>query len=156
MATVFLYSPQDFHNICMVSRTLEVLGHDVCYVYDPNQLVKERYGKARTRELRSVSAGAFERVRWQRISEPVAFLTDHVGRTLATVADPQAPPVTSHRFEPTDMLVFGSESRGLPPDIVSTCSTSVSIPMPGKTPSLNLAVSVGILLFECHRQSAVR
>jgi tRNA G18 (ribose-2'-O)-methylase SpoU len=41
---VFLDSPQDFENLCLISRTLEVLGVGRCYVHDPNRLVRSRYG----------------------------------------------------------------------------------------------------------------
>jgi Transposase len=47
---VFLDSPQDFGNLCLLSRTLEVLGVKRCYVHDPHRLIRQRYGKSRTRK----------------------------------------------------------------------------------------------------------
>src|ERR1041384_2116767 len=94
MVNVFLYAPQDFRNLCVLARTLEVLGHPECYVFDPWRLVRDRYGKARARETRVVSAGAFEKVRWQRVEEPEAFLAAPRARVVATVADVEATPLT--------------------------------------------------------------
>ncbi|HLP92136.1 MAG TPA: tRNA (cytidine(34)-2'-O)-methyltransferase [Nostocaceae cyanobacterium] len=56
-------------------------------------------------------------------------------------------------FQENDWLLFGSETTGLPEDILSTCDTNLYIPMaePGVR-SLNLSVSVAIGLFECRRQ----
>ncbi len=56
---VFLDAPQDFGNLCLIARTLETLGVWRCYVYDPNRLIRNRYGKSRTRRIQKISAGAF-------------------------------------------------------------------------------------------------
>jgi tRNA (cytidine/uridine-2'-O-)-methyltransferase len=56
------------------------------------------------------------------------------------------------RFERADFLVFGSETRGLPENLlVANKDRCVSIPMHG-TRSLNLATAVAIVLFEAMRQ----
>src|SRR5689334_24733466 len=152
MPRVLLYAPQDFRNLCVVARTLEVLGYDECLVFDPERLVRERYGKSRTREARVVSAGAFEKIRWVRLEEPGACLREHAGRSVATVAAPEAARLERFRFERTDLVVFGSESRGLPQEIVSACTATLTIGSAGVTQSLNLAVALGIVLFEAERQ----
>lgn len=57
-------------------------------------------------------------------------------------------------FADGDGLLFGSESRGLPPAVREKyAGTLVGIPMPaGKVRSLNLATSVGVVLYEALRQ----
>jgi len=59
----------------------------------------------------------------------------------------------SFQFQPDDWLLFGSETTGLPPAILSDCDATLYIPMsqPGVR-SLNLSVSVAIGLFETRRQ----
>jgi tRNA G18 (ribose-2'-O)-methylase SpoU len=150
--TVFLHAPQDFHNVCLLARTLEVFGQRECFVFDPNGLVRERYGKVRTRELRVVSAGAFEKIVWTRVEEPERFLRAYSGRAVAAVASAAAVPLERFSFTATDLLVFGSESRGLPESIVAASGATLTIPSRGQTQSLNLAVAVGIVLFEWQRQ----
>jgi tRNA (cytidine/uridine-2'-O-)-methyltransferase len=61
---------------------------------------------------------------------------------------------TEIRFAEEDCLLFGSESRGLPHEILRRhAATTVTIPMPaGKVRSLNLATAVGIALYEALRQ----
>lgn len=44
-------------------------------------------------------------------------------------------------------IVFGSEGAGLPAQFLSTCGTSVSLPMHGTVESLNLAASVAAVLY---------
>lgn len=43
-------------------------------------------------------------------------------------------------------VVFGSEARGLPPEVRAACDVVVSIPPRGSAESLNLAVSHGVVL----------
>ena len=152
LTRVFLHAPQDFHNLCLLARTLEAFGHQECFVFDPGRLVRDRYGKVRSRELRAVSAGAFEKIRWVRVDAPDAFLADYTGRVVATVAGAGALPLGDHRFLRDDLLVFGSESQGLPPEVVTRAVAAITIPLFGATQSLNLAVAFGIVLFEAARQ----
>ena len=58
---------------------------------------------------------------------------------------------TDIEFQPDDWLVFGCESRGLPPEILAKHPT-VRIPLTGPVRSLNLGSSVAIGLFEAIRQ----
>ena len=57
------------------------------------------------------------------------------------------------QFQADDWLFFGSETAGLPEPILSTCDSTLYIPMyePGVR-SLNLSVSVAIGLFVSRRQ----
>lgn len=150
---VFLDSPQDFANLCLLSRTLEALGVGRCYVHDPNRLVRRRYGKSRARQIKKISAGAFFRVAFERVERPEAFLAALPGRKVATVPDRRATPLPAFAFRPDEVIVFGSEGRGIRPEVLALCEERVTIPQRGTTDSLNLAVSVGIVLFEFFRQA---
>ena len=149
---VFLDSPQDFGNLCLLSRTLEVLGVERCYVHDPHRLVRPRYGKSRTRQIKSISAGAFFRVAFERVEQPEAFLAALPGRKVATVPDQHATSLSCFAFRSDEVIVFGSEGRGIRPEVLALCDERVTIPQRGMTDSLNLAVSVGVVLFEFYRQ----
>ena len=57
------------------------------------------------------------------------------------------------RFRDGDYLIFGRETRGLPePLLRAHHSQCLTIPMEPETRSLNLATSVGIVLYEAVRQ----
>lgn len=59
------------------------------------------------------------------------------------------------QFQPNDWLLFGSESQGLPKDILQASSTVLRIPMENQNVrSLNLSVSAAVGLFEARRQLA--
>ncbi|MCL6435593.1 MAG: tRNA (cytidine(34)-2'-O)-methyltransferase [Leptolyngbyaceae cyanobacterium HOT.MB2.61] len=56
-------------------------------------------------------------------------------------------------FHPDDWLLFGSETAGLPPEVLDRCNATLRIPMAQSgVRSLNLSVSVAIGLFEARRQ----
>lgn len=61
---------------------------------------------------------------------------------------------TDWQFEDNDCLIFGRETRGLPEDLLeANWERCLTIPMPNKNVrSLNLANSVGIVLYEALRQ----
>lgn len=65
-------------------------------------------------------------------------------------------PYTDWNFENGDFLVFGPETRGLPSDLLEANPNScVTVPMSNPAVrSLNLATSVGIVLYEAIRQTS--
>ena len=152
---VLLYAPEQFENLCVTARTLEVFGFARCYVFDPHKLVRERYGKSYGQRLRTVSAGAFEKIEWQRVADPISFLADFPGRRVATVPSQGATSLFEFRFRESDLLLLGAERAGLPPETLNRCEAQITIPQRGVTESLNVAVASGIVLAERQRQAAL-
>ena len=76
---------------------------------------------------------------------PVArswYATTNVGRTYAEA-----------RFERGDWLFFGKETEGLPVDLWSgRMERCLTIPMRPEARSINLAIAVGIMVYEALRQ----
>jgi len=57
-------------------------------------------------------------------------------------------------FEPTDILLFGPETRGLPGDILDSLPADqlIRIPMRKDSRSMNLSNAVSVLVYEAWRQ----
>lgn len=73
------------------------------------------------------------------------FFTGHAERSYLDV-----------KFELGDVLIFGKESVGLPPELLEARrEETVGIPMSGLVRSHNLANSVAIALYEALRQTGV-
>jgi tRNA (cytidine/uridine-2'-O-)-methyltransferase len=70
------------------------------------------------------------------------------------VDNPAPMAYTRATFHDGDVLLFGNESKGLPPGPREKYATRlIGIPMPGGTVrSLNLATAVGVVLYEALRQ----
>lgn len=70
------------------------------------------------------------------------FLTTKTDRVYSDVA-----------FQEGDMLVFGSEARGLPQSILADHPQGLlTIPMPGAVRSLNVSNAVAVVAYEMYRQ----
>lgn len=59
------------------------------------------------------------------------------------------------RFQPGDALLFGPESRGLPPDVLAQFDTGsrLRLPMLEGSRSMNLSNAVSVVVFEAWRQN---
>jgi tRNA (cytidine/uridine-2'-O-)-methyltransferase len=58
-------------------------------------------------------------------------------------------------FQPDDVLLFGPESRGLPPDILERFDAAhrLRLPMLAGSRSMNLSNAVSVVVFEAWRQN---
>jgi tRNA (cytidine/uridine-2'-O-)-methyltransferase len=59
----------------------------------------------------------------------------------------------NYQYKEDDWLLFGSETNGIPDEVLGICDSKIYIPMYEKgVRSLNLSVSVAVSLFEARRQ----
>lgn len=73
---------------------------------------------------------------------------------LATVVDSDASSYLEADLKGA-AIVLGNEAKGLSKEIVEACSQKITIPSPGPTESLNVAMAGAILCFESLRQSGL-
>ena len=64
-----------------------------------------------------------------------------------------ATPLQNFKFLPTDRLLFGRESAGVPDDVHEACDARVVIPLIEGARSINVATAASIALFEALRQT---
>ena len=83
---------------------------------------------------------------WARTSGPRIVLLTTAG----------AAPLPDFAFMPGDVLLFGSESAGVPHHVHAAVAARVAIPMQPGFRSLNVAVAAGIALAEALLQSRTR
>ncbi len=81
-------------------------------------------------------------VEWAKMQNIQCVTTSSTAPTLYWEAEYRLP----------SLFLFGSEGEGLDEEIFQQGDLSVQIPMAGSADSLNLAVSVGVLLYEVKRQ----
>ncbi len=105
------------------------------------------------RELKRAGLDYWPDVDLSRHLSLEAFEGSFAGRILCFTAH-ASEPYAHADFRDGDCLLFGSESRGLPPSVLERyANRKFVIPMPtGKVRSLNLATAVGIALYEALRQ----
>jgi tRNA (cytidine/uridine-2'-O-)-methyltransferase len=83
-----------------------------------------------------------------------SFLAKNSGSRIFLVTKFGPVSYTSVRYLESDILVFGRETRGLPPEILSSWpeTQKIFIPMQPESRSINLSNAVAIVLFEGLRQ----
>jgi tRNA (cytidine/uridine-2'-O-)-methyltransferase len=74
------------------------------------------------------------------------------GRIVLLTTSGQVP-LPAARFMASDILLLGSESRGVPEEVHRRADLAVRIPQVAGTRSLNIAVAAGIALAEALRQT---
>lgn len=74
----------------------------------------------------------------------------------ATDLGPAAAPYDSIDYARPTAIVFGNEKEGLSAAALERADVRIRVPMHGMVQSLNLSVSVGIILYEALRQRALR
>lgn len=84
---VLAHVPEDFDIVCVLVRTLEVLGVGTCFIYDPHRLIRPCYGRSYGRRLRTDLAGVFFRIRFERVASPLEFIQEPDERSIATAPD---------------------------------------------------------------------
>lgn len=152
---ILLYSPQDFQNICTITRVLENFGLKECFIYDKNNLIRDHYWKSYSRKIRTVSAGAFDKIQFLKIKDPILFLKEYTWRKIATIIDKTSESIIWFDFQKDDLVIFWSESSGIPLEISSLCDKKIIIPQLWITQSLNLSHSVAIIVYEYIRKKGV-
>jgi tRNA (guanosine-2'-O-)-methyltransferase len=75
---------------------------------------------------------------------------------VATHLEKEAVPYTDIDYTGLLALVFGSESEGISAESLAYADKVVRIPMLGMVQSLNLSVSVAVILYEALRQRAAK
>lgn len=83
-----------------------------------------------------------------------AFRTATAPRRLILFTTKGKQSAYDFQFLPDDVLLFGKESAGVPPEIADACDARVRIPMRPEVRSMNLAMTAALALGEALRQTA--
>ena len=148
---VALYQPDIAGNTGSILRTAACLGFAV-------HLIGPAGFDASDRALRRAGMDYLAMAALTRHDDWAAFETWRAeqGLRLTLLTTKAARPYTDHAFAPGEVLLFGSESAGVPEPVHETADARLTIPMIEGARSLNLAVSVGIVAAEALRQHRAR
>ncbi|MEO0532350.1 MAG: 23S rRNA (guanosine(2251)-2'-O)-methyltransferase RlmB [Cyanobacteria bacterium P01_A01_bin.123] len=138
----------DPHNLGAIIRTAEAIGTQ-------GLVIPQRRAVGITSSVAKVAAGALENL-------PVARVVN-LGRAMETLKEAgywiygtavdASQPIHTVEFTSPTVLVVGAEADGLSLSMQKSCDMLVSLPLKGKTPSLNASVATGMALYEIYRQA---
>lgn len=106
------------------------------------------------RRLKRVGMDYLQWLDWERHSSWPAFRAARIGNKLillTTAGDTVFPHIG---FGTYDVLLFGRESAGVPPEVHEAADVRLRIPMRAPARSLNIAMSAALVLGEALRQTA--
>jgi 23S rRNA (guanosine2251-2'-O)-methyltransferase len=138
----------DPHNVGAIIRTAECVGASAV-------ILPERRSAGVNATVRKAAAGAAEHlpvVRVANINEAIRLLKKASIWVAGAAAGEGSVEMTQADFDRDLALVIGAEGAGLAPLVRRECDYLVSVPMRGKTESLNASVAAGVLLYEVLRQ----
>lgn len=137
----------DVRNFGAIARTCECAGADAI-------VIPERGSVSVGGDAVKTSAGALMNLpvcRERSVAGAVRTLLDN-GFTVIAVSEKADINYTTADYTGPIALVMGAEDTGISPDVLKLCSNFVSIPMFGKTGSLNVSVAAGVMIYEVVRQ----
>lgn len=104
------------------------------------------------KKIRTSAMDYIDRIKLQKHSSWNAFQQANAPRRLILMSTKESRPYTDFRFRPDDILLAGSESSGVPPDIHNSVDAGVTIPMAAGLRSLNVINASAMILGEALRQ----
>ena len=110
------------------------------------------------RDIEKTALGATENVYWEYFdttAEAIKKLRALHYKIIAVEQTSTAVSVQNFTPDPNEKyaFIFGHEVMGVSEEVISLCDASIEIPQFGTKHSLNIAVSVGVVIWEMYRKS---
>ena len=143
---IVLHQPEIPFNAGNVGRTCVAIGAKLWLVRPLGFLVDDRH-------VRRAGLDYWQHLDWEVVDDWASLTARLPGRTYWFLTKTASRHYTEVRYQPGDVLVFGNESKGLPPEIRRQAPEHcLRIPMHDKVRSLNLSVAAAVVAYEAIRQ----
>ena len=144
---IVLFEPEIAGNVGNVMRTAACMGAEV-HLIEPLGFTWD------DRRVRRAAMDYIDHVHVTRHASFPAFRTSMGPGRLVLFTTRSSASIYDFAFEPTDILLFGKESAGIPAEVADLADARVRIPMRAQVRSMNLAASAAIALSEALRQTS--
>jgi tRNA (cytidine/uridine-2'-O-)-methyltransferase len=143
---IVLYQPEIPYNTGNAGRTCLAIEGKLWLVRPLGFQLDDRH-------VRRSGMDYWKHVEYEVVEDWQSLLVQLSGRRFWFLSKTATKCYTEARFEQGDVLVFGSESRGLPRSLLGeNADCCLRVPVQSKVRSLNLAVCVGVVAYEAVRQ----
>lgn len=140
---------EDPHNLGAIIRSAEACGvHGI--------IIPKRRSASLNATVEKTSAGALEYMKVARVTN-IANTIDELKEKGIWVfgADMDGTDYTLTDYDTPCALVIGNEGKGIGTLVAKKCDGIISLPMLGKTNSLNASVAAGVLMYEVVRKRRI-
>lgn len=145
MFNIVLFQPEIPHNTGAIGRTALMTGSTLHLIHPLGFFLDEK-------SLKRSGLDYWEKIKVRQYVNYEDFLSQNPTANLYFAESNTGRFYTDVAYAPDDFIMFGSETTGIPLEIIDT-DKAIKIPMIGEERSLNLSVSVGIVLYEALRQN---
>ncbi len=147
---IILDNIRSLNNVGSAFRTADALSVEKIYLVGIT-------GTPPHRDIHKTALGAQDIVAWEYKSDIISVIEDlkKEGYIIASVEQAQdSIPLQDFKVEPNDKLalIFGNEVDGVSDQAIETSNICIEIPQFGTKHSLNVSVSMGIVLWEMLRK----
>lgn len=145
---VMLDSIEDPQNLGSIIRSSEILGVQAI-------IIPRRRTATITATVSKASAGATEFIKIVQVSNlvnTVKKLKEEGFWVFGGEYEEKSKPLYDVEYKVPTLVIVGSEGKGISRLLKESCDELIKIPQTGKTPSLNVANALSIILYEVQRQ----
>ncbi len=148
-SAVLLHNIRSAHNVGSIFRTADAAGVSHIYITGYTPTPVDRF-KRPQKEIAKTALGAETFLTWEYGKTPAPIIKRLRAEGFQIIGVEQDPRSRDYRVFNTEkptVFIFGNEVRGLSRALRTACDELLQIPMFGKKESLNVATTVGIILF---------
>lgn len=149
--SLILHNVRSAQNVGAIFRVADAVGGiEKIYLTGYTPAPIDRFGRT-DKELAKTALGAENYVQWESFKSINPFLKKLLASSFQLLALEQSEKSIDYRkikITGPVAIIVGNEVRGLSKSILDQCNQVAEIPMRGKKESLNVAVAVGIFLFQ--------
>jgi 23S rRNA (guanosine2251-2'-O)-methyltransferase len=151
---IVLDNVRSLHNVGSAFRTADAFRIEALYLCGIT-------GKPPDREIRKTALGATESVAWSYFSNTIEalLLLKKEGYVLCAVEQTEQSvwlndlaPISGKKMA----LIFGNEVHGVAQELIDMCDFVVEIPQVGTKHSLNISVSIGIVIWDLYLKTVLK
>lgn len=149
MKQVILHDIRSHYNVGAIFRTCDGAGVSKIYLTGYTPAPEDRFGRE-VAEISKTALGAEKFVAWEKV-EDILLVVQKLkaeGVTVVAVEQSKSSVMLSDFAIPEKVAyIFGSETEGVPLEVLAEVDAVLELPMLGQKESLNVSVTAGIVLF---------
>lgn len=146
---VILNNIRSNENVGSIFRTADAVGVEKIFLVGYTPAPTDRFNRE-NKGLTKASLGAEKSVEWEKVENLKEAIEKLKLKKFKIVGIEQSSESIDYKLLSNDSplaLIFGNEVEGLSEEDLKLCDLVAEIPMHGSKESLNVAVSVGIVLY---------
>jgi tRNA G18 (ribose-2'-O)-methylase SpoU len=149
MKQVILLDIRSHYNVGAIFRTSDAAGVSKIYLSGYTPAPEDRFGRP-VPEINKTALGAEQFIPWEVVTDVKELIVKLQSEGVTVVAVEQSPNSVSlpdFKVPESVAYIMGSETEGVPEEVLELVDMVLEIPMLGQKESLNVSVSTGIVLY---------